>query len=390
MNALCWRGTQKLRVERVEDPSIVSNSDVIVKRRLSTTCGSDLHLLNGYVPTMHRGDIFGHEFMGEIVAVGRSVEHVEEGDRVVVSPILGCGKCQYCSEELYSLCDNSNPHPQIAEKAYGSAPAGIIGYSHAFGGYAGCHADYVRVPFADVNTIKVPDDVSDEQAVFASDAFPTGYMAADNCTIQGGDCVAIWGCGGVGLMAVVSAYLLGAGRVIAIDRYPERLRLAEEHGAEILNYMDVDIFEALHEMTGGRGPDACIDAVGMEAHDINVSYAYDRIKQELTNTDRSLVLRQIIRACAKGGVVSIVGVYGGLVDKVPLGAAMNKGLTFKMAQQHGPYYIPKLLKHLAKGEADTAFLGTHRLPLSSGKEGYDMFQRKTDECVRVIFTDGVA
>lgn len=388
MKALCWTGINKLNVERVPDPSIINPRDAIVRVTLSSVCGSDLHLLDGYVPSMREGDIIGHEFMGEVVEVGTEVKKFRKGDRVVVGSVIGCGECSYCQTNAWSHCDNTNPHAWMLEKTYGASTAAIFGYSHAFGGYAGSHAEYIRVPFVDNGAFKVPDGVKDESALFASDAFPTGYMAADMCDIQPGDVVAVWGCGGVGQMAIKSAYLLGAERVIAIDRIPERLLAAKlQAGAEVLNYEEVDILEALREMTGGRGPDRCIDAVGMEAHTTGIEQVYDRVKQTVRlQTDRPAVLRQAILACRKGGTLSIVGVYGGLIDKFPMGAAMNKGLTFKMGQMHAQKYIPRLLEHIQAGEVDPAYLLTHRWSLDQGPEGYQMFKHKTDKCMRVVFT----
>ena len=331
--------------------------------------------------------IIGHEFMGEIVEVGSEVKNFTPGDRVVVGSIIGCGECSFCQQESWSLCDNTNPNAWMLEKTYGHASAGIFGYSHAFVGYAGSHAEYIRVPFIDRGAFKVPEGLTNEQVVFVSDAFPTGFMAADMCDIQGGDIVAVWGCGGVGQMAIRSAYLLGAERVIAIDRIPERLAMAKNQGkAEVLNYEETDVLEALYEMTGGRGPDRCIDAVGMEAHSNSIDYYYDRAKQAVRlQTDRPTVLRQAIIACRKGGTVSIVGVYGGLIDKFPMGAAMNKGLTMRMGQMHAQKYIPRLLEYVSQGEVDPSYLLSHRWSLNDGPKGYKMFKHKTDECMRVVF-----
>jgi len=388
MKALVWNGINDLRVEQVKDPAILNPHDAIVKVKLSSVCGSDLHLIDGYVPSMHAGDIIGHEFMGEIVETGSAVTKFKKGDRVVVGSVIGCGECHYCRQNAWSLCDNSNPHAWMAEAAYGYSGAGIFGYSHTFGGYAGSHATYIRVPFADHGAFRVPEELTDEQALFCSDAFPTGYMAADMCNILPGHIVAIWGCGGVGQMAIRSAWLLGAERVIAIDRIPERLAMAKSYGkAEVINYEETDVLEALKEMTAGRGPDCCIDAVGMEAHTTGVEQYYDRVKQTLRlQTDRPAVLRQAIMACGKGGTVSVVGVYAGLLDKFPMGAAMNKGLTFRMGQMHAQKYIPQLMAHIIKGEADPSFLLTHRWPLQHGPEGYRMFKEKKDNCIRVAFT----
>jgi len=388
MQALCYQGVNRVGVETVPDPEILGPHDAILRVTMSSVCGSDLHLLDGYVPTMRQGDIIGHEFVGEIVEVATDVKKLRPGMRVVVDSIIGCGHCFFCQTEQYSLCDNTNPKPELLDKLYGYPTAGIYGYSHAFGGFAGSHATYVRVPFADTNAFEVPEGLPDERVLFASDALPTGYMGADLCNIQRGDVVAVWGCGGVGQMAILSAYLLGAERVIAIDRFPERLAMARDRaGAEILDYEQIDVREALREMTGGRGPDACIDCVGMEAHGTGIDDAYDRVKQAVRlETDRPTVLRQAILACRKGGTVSIMGVYGGFVDKFPMGAAMNKGLTLKMGQQHGQRYIPRLLEHIRKGEIDPSYLITHRARLADGQEAYDTFKEKRDGCMRVVFT----
>ena len=387
MRALCWNGVNDLRVETVPDPEILNPRDVILKVKLSTTCGSDLHFIDGYIPTMREGDVIGHEFMGEIVDVGKEVKKVKKGDRVMVPSFICCGSCWYCRHDLYSLCDNTNPKGELQEPVFGYPTAGIYGYTHAFGGYAGSHAEYVRVPHADVDCFKVPDEVRDETALFLSDAGPTGYMGADFCDIKPGDTVAVWGCGGVGLMAQRSAFLLGAERVIGIDRFPERLKLAEEKvGSETINYAEVDsVIDTLKEMTGGRGPDACIDAVGMEAHGTGPAYLYDRVKQAMyMESDRGQALREAITACRKGGVLSILGVYG-VMDKFPIGTIMNKGLTVRSAQQHGQKYLPRLLEHARKGELDPSFLVTHRFSLEDSPRGYEMFKHKVDGCVRSVF-----
>ena len=388
MKALCWNGINKLNVERVPDPAILNPGDAIVRVTMSSVCGSDLHLLDGYVPTMREGDIIGHEFMGEVVETGAAVKKLKKGDRVVVGSVLGCGHCEFCQTDQWSLCDNSNTNPEILEKAYGYAGAGIFGYSHAFGGYAGSHAEYIRVPYADTGSFRVPEGVSNEAAVFTSDAFPTGFMAADMCGIEQGDTVVVWGAGGVGQMAMQSAHLLGAERVIAIDRVADRLEKARTYAqAEVLNYEEVDVLEALREMTGGRGPDRCIDAVGMEAHTTGLEQYYDKVKQTLRlQTGRPAVLRQAIMACRKGGTVSIVGVYGGLIDKFPMGAAMNKALTLRMGQMFAQKYIPQLLETVASGKVDPAYMLTHQYALDQGPEGYQMFKHKTDSCMRVVFT----
>jgi threonine dehydrogenase-like Zn-dependent dehydrogenase len=388
MRALCWNGVNDLRVETVPDPTIVNPRDAILRVTMSTTCGSDLHFIDGYIPTMRAGDVIGHEFMGEVVEVGPEVKKVKKGERVVVPSFITCGQCWYCQHDLFSLCDNTNPKSELQEPLLGYPTAGIYGYTHAFGGYAGAHAQYVRVPFADNDCFKVPEGLPDEQVLFLSDAAPTGYMGADFCNIQPGDIVAVWGCGGVGLMAQQSAYLLGAERVIAIDRFPERLQMAREHAdAETIDYTAVDsVLETLKEMTGGRGPDACIDAVGMEAHGTGLQHAYDKVKQLLhLETDRGEALRQAILACRKGGSLSILGVYG-LMDKFPIGDIMNKGLTVRSAQQHGQKYVPRLLEHAVRGELDPSYLMTHRFSLEDAPRGYEMFKKKEDGCVRVVFT----
>ncbi|UST52709.1 glutathione-dependent formaldehyde dehydrogenase (plasmid) [Comamonadaceae bacterium OTU4NAUVB1] len=386
MRAICWNGVNKLAVETVPDPILVNPGDAILKVRLSTTCGSDLHFIDGYIPTMKEGDVIGHEFMGEIVEVGTGVRKLRQGDRVVVPSFIGCNHCWYCAHQLWSLCDNTNPHPYLQEPLLGYPTGGIYGYTHAFGGYAGSHAQYMRLVHADANCFHVPEGVSDAQALFLSDAGPTGFMGADFCGIEPGDTVAVWGCGGVGLMAQKSAFLLGAGRVIGIDRFPERLRMAREQvGSETLDYTATDVAYALKDMTGGRGPDACIDAVGMEAHGEGLAHAYDRVKQALhLETDRGDALRQAILCCRKGGTLSILGVYG-MMDKFPIGTIMNKGLTVRTAQQHGQRYLPRLLEHAQRGELDPSFLATHRFSLEDGPRAYEMFKNKEDGLVRAVF-----
>lgn len=385
MRALCYHGVNDLRVETVPDPSILNPKDCILRVRASTTCGSDLHIIGGYIPSMKPGDIIGHEFMGEVVEVGREVSRIRPGMRVTVPSFITCGSCWFCEHDLYSLCDNTHPQPELQEPLLGYPTAGIYGYTHAFGGYAGAHAEYVRVPFADNDCFEVPDGVSDEAALFLSDAAPTGFMGAVFCNIHPGDIVAVWGCGGVGLMAQKSAFLLGAERVIAIDRYPERLAMSAALGAEPLDYTKVDILDALKTMTGGRGPDSCIDAVGMEAGGTGLQQAYDTVKQTIgLETDRGDALRQAILACRKGGTLSVLGVYG-MMDKFPMGVIMNKGMTVRSAQQHGQAYLPRLLDHAAKGELDPTFLATHTMPLTEAPRGYQMFKEKQDGCVRVVF-----
>ncbi|WP_440087347.1 zinc-dependent alcohol dehydrogenase [Streptosporangium sp. LJ11] len=387
MKAICWTGVNEVSVEDVPDPGLLNRRDAVVKVIASATCGSDLHLLDGYVPTMMAGDVLGHEFVGEIVEVGPDVRERRVGERVVVCSIIGCGGCHYCRQEMYSLCDNSNPNPGFLENLIGHSGAGIFAYSHALGGYAGSHAEYVRVPFVDVNAFVVPEGVSDSNAVFASDAVPTGWMGADIGGVGPGDVVAVWGCGGVGQMAMRAAALMGAERVIGIDRFPERLVMAERHaGAETIDYERTDLLGTLKELTGGRGPDVCIEAVGMEGHGTGAQYAYDRAKQALRlQTDRGIPLRQAIHACRKGGTVAVLGVYLGFVDKFPMGAVMNKALTLRSGQQHGQRYIPMLLERMAKGEIDAAHLQTHPMSLDEGPRGYRLFKEKQDGCVRAVF-----
>jgi threonine dehydrogenase-like Zn-dependent dehydrogenase len=385
MKAVCWQGIHKVGVEEVPDPRILNPRDAIVKVTKAAICGSDVHLYDGYVPGMMRGDVLGHEFMGEVVEVGSGVTNLSSGDRVVVPFPISCGNCFFCEKEMFSLCENSNPNAKLAEKFWGHSPCGIFGYSHLLGGYAGGQAQYVRVPFADVGPIKVPDTLSDEQVLFLSDILPTGYMAAENCNIQPGDTVAVWGCGPVGLFAVKSALLLGAGRVIAIDRFPERLRLAERAGAEVINYEETDVLPMLNDLTGGRGPDSCIDAVGMEAHMHGVQHSYDKVKQALRlETDRPGVLRQAIQACRNGGTVSVPGVYGGVVDKIPFGAIVNKALTVKSGQTHVQHYMKPLLARIEAGEIDPSFIITHRVSLEEVPDAYMMFRNKDDDCVKVV------
>jgi threonine dehydrogenase-like Zn-dependent dehydrogenase len=386
MKATCWYGKHDVRVEQVPDPEILNPRDAIVKITATAICGSDLHLYNGFMPTMREGDILGHEFMGEVVEVGGAVENLKAGDRVVVPFPIACGNCFFCQKEMHSLCENSNPNAWMAEKLWGHSPCGIFGYSHLVGGYAGGQAEYARVPYADVGPVKIENGLSDEQVLFLSDIFPTGYMAAEACNIQPGDTIAVWGCGPVGLFAIKSARLLGAERVIAIDRIPERLRRArEDAGAETLSYAEVDILDALKELTGGRGPDACIDAVGLEAHSHGATYAYDRVKQALMlENDRPIALRQAIVACRNGGTVSVPGVYGGLVDKFPLGSVMNRSLTIKTGQTHVQRYLRPLLERVQRGEIDPSFVISHRMPLEEAPQAYAMFNDKQDECVKVV------
>ncbi len=387
MRATVWSGRNTVQVENVPDPKILSSRDAIVKISSTAICGSDLHLYDGYVPTMRKGDILGHEFMGEIVETGRDVSNLEVGDRVVVPFPIACGSCSACSRGLFSLCENSNPNASTAEKLWGDSTCGIFGYSHATGGYAGGQAEYARVPFADVGPIKIESDLADEQVLFLSDVLPTGWMGAELCDIKPGDVIAVWGCGPVGQFAIASAYLLGAERVIAIDRFDYRLKMAREKaGAETINYEQTSVREALREMTGGRGPDACIDAVGLEAHHHNPGmYAYDRVKQATRmETERGYALREAIFNCRSGGTVSIMGVYGGFMDKFPIGAVMNRGLTIKTGQCHVHRYLRPLLAHIEKGDIDPSFVITHRMRLDDAPEGFNTFFKKEDECMKVV------
>jgi threonine dehydrogenase-like Zn-dependent dehydrogenase len=380
MRAVCWHGSKDVRVEEVADPKILNPGDAIIKITSTAICGSDLHLYDGYVPSMEAGDILGHEFMGEVVEIGRNVKKLQVGDRVVVPFCISCGQCHYCLHQQWSLCDNTNPNATANAKLNGFSGAGLFGYSHLYGGYAGGQAQYARVPFADVGPLKIPGGMEDEQVLFLTDIFPTGYMAAENCNIKGGDIVAVWGCGPVGQFAIRSAYLLGAEKVIAIDDVPERLKLAEEGGAVTICDKE-DVHNILKEMTGGRGPDACIDAVGMEAH----GSAYDAVKQAVKlETDRPYALRQAMLACRKGGTLSIPGVYAGFLDKVPLGAAFAKGLTFKMGQTHVHKYLQPLLQVIQEGRIDPRFVITHRIALTDAADAYEMFAKKADHCIKVV------
>jgi threonine dehydrogenase-like Zn-dependent dehydrogenase len=386
MRALCWFGKYDVRVLDVPEPKILNPRDAIIKVTTTAICGSDLHLYNGFIPTLERGDILGHEFMGEVVELGSEVTNLQIGDRVVVPFTIACGKCFFCERQLWSACDNSNPNARMANLLYGFSGSGLFGYSHMMGGYAGGQAEYVRVPFADVGPLKVPDHLLDEQVLFLSDIFPTGYMAAENCQIQKGDTVAVWGCGPVGQFAIKSAYLLGADRVIAIDNNLDRLTMAASEGkAHTINFDEEDVFDKLKEMTGGLGPDSCIDAVGLEAHGNTIDALYDRVKTALyLATDRAHALRQAIHACRKGGTVSVPGVYGGFLDKFPFGAAFAKGLTFKMGQTHVHRYLRQLLKRIEDGEIDPSFVITHRLSLNDAPWGYETFKNKEDDCLKIV------
>jgi threonine dehydrogenase-like Zn-dependent dehydrogenase len=388
VKAVCYVGKEDVQVLDVPDPVLINPHDCIVRVTSTAICGSDLQLYGGFVPSMMQGDILGHEFMGEVVEKGGEVRNLSVGDRVVVPFPIACGRCWFCQAGRHSLCDNTNPNAWMAEAAFGHSPAGIFGYSHLTGGYAGGQAEYVRVPFADVGPLKIEDSaLSDEQVLFLSDILPTGYMAAENCDIQPGDVVAVWGCGPVGQFAIRAAQALGAGRVIAIDRFRPRLALARAHGAEVIDYEEVDVAEALKALTGGRGPDACIDAVGLEAHGHGVLAMYDDVAQKLMiESDRPIALREAILACRKGGVVSLAGVYGGFADKIPMGAAFNKGLRFRMGQTDVQRYIRPLYERVARGEFAPADIITHRLPLAAASSAYEMFRDKTDECVKVVLT----
>lgn len=390
MKANCWHGKRDVRIEQVSDPAILNPGDAIIKVSSTAICGSDLHLYNGVVPSMEQGDILGHEFMGEVVEVGAAVRKLKVGERVVVPFPIACGRCFFCEQQLYSVCENSNPNAYMAEKMWGHSGAGIFGYSHLTGGYAGGQAEYVRVPFADVGPIQVPDELKDEQVLFLSDILPTGYMAAEACAIAPGQVVAVWGCGPVGQFAIQSAFLLGAERVIAIDHYPERLRMARElSGAETLHFDAVDVPDALREMTGGRGPDACIDAVGMEAHGSGISYIYDRLKQTMKlESDRPTALREALMACRNGGVVSVPGVYGGFSDKIPFGSIMNRSLTIKTGQTHVQRYMQPLLERIQRGELDPGAIISHHLSLDEAPHGYEIFQKKQEQCIKVVLHPG--
>jgi len=385
MKANCWYGKTTMRVEDVPDPQILNQRDAIIKVSSTAICGSDLHLYNGVVPTMQKGDIMGHEFMGEVVETGREVKNLQVGDRVVVPFPIACGKCFFCERQMFSLCENSNPNAWMAEKLFGHSPSGIFGYSHLTGGYAGGQAEYVRVPFADVGPIKVPAELEDEQVLFLSDIFPTGYMGAEMCDIKPGDTIAIWGCGPVGQFSIRSAFMLGAERVIAIDEVPERLAMAQEGGAETIDYSEQNVYEALMDKTGGRGPDACIDDVGMEAHAPGVINTYDRVKQAMMlESDRPHALREAIMCCRNGGTVSVIGVYSGFIDKFPMGSLMNRSITIKSGQAHVQRYMRPLLDRIQNGDIDPSFVVTHTMQLSNAPRAYEMFNRKQDNCIKVV------
>ncbi len=391
MKAVVWCGSYKVNVEEVPDPTIINKRDAIVRITSTCICGSDLHLVDGFIPFMKPGDILGHEPMGIVEELGPGVDRkkLQKGDRVVVPFMIACGECFFCRRQLWSCCQNTNPKPFIGEQLMGQATAGIFGYSHMTGGYAGGQAQYLRVPLADVNLQRMPEDLTDHQLVFLSDIYPTGYMAAWHCNIQPDDTVAIWGCGPVGQFTIRSAVLLGAGQVVAIDdgtKVPERLQMARDGGAITIDMHDEYVYERLLELTGGIGPDVCIDAVGMEAHGYTALESfYDKVKTNLyMETERPHALRQAILCCRKGGTLSIPGVYGGLADKIPLGAIMNKGLTIKTGQTHVHRFVPELLEFIRKGRIDPSFVVTHRIPLSQAPHGYDIFRAKQDGCIKVV------
>lgn len=387
MKAVCWYGKHDVRVMDVPDPKILNARDAIIKITTTAICGSDLHLYNGYIPTMEKGDILGHEFMGEVVELGSEVKNLSIGDRVVVPFTIACGNCFFCQRDLWSCCDNSNPTPEVVETLYGFSGSGLFGYSHMLGGFAGGQAEYVRVPFADVGPIKIPAHLSDEQVLFLSDIFPTGYQAAENCDIHAGDTVAVWGAGPVGQFAIKSAFMLGAEKVVVIDHYQERLDLArqENENLETINFDDEEVYEKLKEMTGGRGPDSCIDAVGLEAHGTAPDALLDYVKAHVyLATDRPHALRQAIFCCRKGGTVSVPGVYGGFLDKFPFGAAFGKGLTFKMGQTNMHKYLQPLLSAIEEGKIDPTFVISHRLKLDEAPNGYEKFNTEKNDWRKIV------
>jgi threonine dehydrogenase-like Zn-dependent dehydrogenase len=387
MKAVCWMGTGKVETLTVPDPTLLNPHDAIIKVTKTAICGSDLHLYGGFIPTMEQGDILGHEFMGIVEEVGSEVTNLRRGDRVVVPFTIACGSCMFCKKKLWSACDNTNPNGHIAELAYGYTGSGLFGFSHMMGGYAGGQAQYVRVPFANVGPLKIENDLPDEKVLFLSDIFPTGYMAAENAQIEPGDTVAIWGCGPVGQFAIASAFMLGAARVIAIDRLPERLQMARSIGAITVDYTgeDVSVLEALKDLTGGVGPDCCIDAVGMEAHSSDLQGVYDKVKQmTMMETDRPGVLRQAIQAIRKGGTLSIPGVYGGALDKIPFGAAFGKGITMKMGQTHMHRYMKPLLERIEKGQIDPSYIISHRITLDDAPRMYEIWRDKKENVTKIV------
>ena len=386
MKAICWNGKGDMRVEKVPDPKILNPHDVVLRITRTAICGSDLHLYDGMIPTMEAGDIVGHEFMGIVEETGREVKKLKRGDRVAVPFTISCGQCYFCDHKLWSLCDNTNPNAWLAEKLFGYTGSSLFGYSHIYGGYAGGQAQYVRVPFADVGCLKIESDLPDDKVLFLTDIFPTGYQAAEQANITDGDVVAVWGCGPVGQFTIRSAFMLGASRVIAIDQVPERIKMAQEGGAETIDISeDDDVIETLKQMTGGRGPDCCIDAVGMEEHSNQFPSQIDYVKVKVRlATDRPNALRQAIQACRKGGTVSVPGVYAGMLDKIPFGAAFGKGLTFKMGQTHMMRYMKPLLERVERGEIDPSFVITHRGSLEDGPKLYEIFRDKKDKCIKCV------
>jgi threonine dehydrogenase-like Zn-dependent dehydrogenase len=386
MRALCWHGKKDVRVDHVPDPTIEHPRDAIIKVSSCAICGSDLHLFDGFMPSMKSGDILGHEFMGEVMEVGADNRRLKVGDRVVVPFTIACGECDQCRRGYFSVCERSNRNKEMANKAFGHSTAGLFGYSHITGGYPGGQAEYVRVPFADFTPVKIPNGLTDEQVLFLGDIFPTGWQAAVQCDIEPADTVAIWGAGPVGQFAIRSAILLGAKQVVSIDRVPERLEMARAAGAIPTNFDDESVLERLKELTQGRGPEKCIDAVGMESHATRSFDAiYDRAKQAMMlETDRPHVLREMIYVCRPAGVLSIPGVYGGLIDKIPFGAAMNKGLTFRMGQTHVNRWTDDLLRRIQEGQIDPSFVITHTVPLEKGPDMYKVFRDKEDGCVKVV------
>ena len=387
MKAVCWMGKSKIETVNVADPQILNPHDAIIKITRTAICGSDLHLFDGFIPTMESGDVLGHEFMGIVEEVGKEVTNLKRGDRVVVPFTIACGQCFFCKKQLWSACDNTNPNAHLMEAAYGYSGSALFGYSHMMGGYAGGQAQYARVPFANVGPLKIESDLPDEKVLFLSDIFPTGYMAAENAQIQQGDMVAVWGCGPVGQFAIASAFMLGAGRVIAIDRFPERLAMARGIGAITVDYSedDVKVLTALRDLTGGIGPDACIDAVGLEAHSADLQGLYDAVKVVLMlETDRPAVLRQAIQAVRKAGTLSIPGVYGGLLDKVPFGAAFGKGITMKMGQTHMHKYMKPLLERIENGQIDPTYIISHRITLDEAPEMYKVWRDKKEHVTKIV------
>ena len=386
MRALTWHGKADIRCESVPDPKIEHPRDAIIEVTGCAICGSDLHIYDGMIPSMERGDVLGHETMGEVVDVGRENTKLKKGDRVVVPFTISCGECFFCKKGFFSGCERSNPNAEQAAKLWGHSPAGLFGYSHLLGGFPGGQAEYLRVPFADVGPITVPDGLSDEQVLFLSDIFPTGYMGAEFCDIKGGETIVVFGCGPVAQFTIRSAFLLGAERVIAVDMVPERLAMAENAGAITIDFMNEDVYERIQELTHGRGADACVDAVGTEAHAAaSFNSRLDRMKvATYLGTDRPHVLRQAIHNTRNFGVVSIIGVYGGLLDKIPMGSAINRGLTFRMAQTPVQHYLPKLMKLIEGGKIDPSFVITHKVALEQGPEMYRTFRDKQDGCIKVM------